>query len=168
VGDASAAGTFLSAAQPRPKDSGEINAFVPSLALRRAALSRFCGTDLMGHLVMSNDSHMLVRVPAEQNPSDEVVSETAVQDGREGRVERGWRRLVGSNLRFPRVVWCDWAVFGAGGANRGTDTILFATAPTIHLGYIFLPGLPAFGVTKMLLRKTEILFPVVIGDVVFS
>jgi hypothetical protein len=29
---------FLSAAQPQPNDRGEINAFVPSLALRRAAL----------------------------------------------------------------------------------------------------------------------------------
>jgi len=30
--------TSLSAAQPKPKDRGEINAFVPGLALRRAAL----------------------------------------------------------------------------------------------------------------------------------
>jgi len=29
---------FLSAAQPQPNDRGEINAFVPGLALRRAAL----------------------------------------------------------------------------------------------------------------------------------
>ena len=26
-------------------------------------------------------------------------------------------------MRFPRVIWCGWGVFCAGGANRGTDTI---------------------------------------------
>jgi len=35
---------YLSAAQPQPNDRGEINAFVPGLALRRAALKRATST----------------------------------------------------------------------------------------------------------------------------
>lgn len=38
--DATSRKTRLSAAQPKPKDRGEIKAFVPDLALRRAALKR--------------------------------------------------------------------------------------------------------------------------------
>ncbi|MDH7502549.1 MAG: transposase, partial [Verrucomicrobiota bacterium] len=36
-------------------------------------LCRFCGIELLGWCVMSNHFHMLVRVPAEQNPSDEEL-----------------------------------------------------------------------------------------------
>lgn len=36
-------------------------------------LCRFCGIELVSHCVMSNHFHILVRVPAEQNPSDEEL-----------------------------------------------------------------------------------------------
>jgi len=66
---------------------------------------RFCGIDLVSHCVMTNHFHMLVRVPAEQDPSDEeLIQRMEALYGKDGRLVQIAREGLEKQGKVPEEI----------------------------------------------------------------
>lgn len=68
-------------------------------------LCQFCGIELVRYCVMGNHFHMLVRVPGEQNPSDEeLIGRMEALYGRDGRLVRLAREGLQKEGKVPEDI----------------------------------------------------------------